>query len=244
MQIPTSRRESGFTLVELLVVSAIMAVLAALLFPVLSKAKGAAERAQCVSNLRQLGLATSLYWDDHESCSFLYENPAFATNGGMLYWFGWLQEGAAEGQRRFDITQGVLYPYLQGRGVELCPTLRHTDAPFKLKANGAAYGYGYNLNLSGASLLSVRRPADKALLADAAQINDFQAPASPDHPMLEEFYYLDAWEPTVHFRHRQRANVVFLDGHVDAEPPLPGSIDDRLPSACVGQLRPEILEIP
>ena len=238
------RPRRGFTLIELLIVIAIIAVLAAMLFPVLAKAKTAAQRIQCVSNLRQLGLATHLYWDDHESHSFLYQDPDRATNGGMVYWFGWIQEGAAEGQRGFDITQGALYPYLQGRGVELCPTLRYMDAQFKLKAAGAAYGYGYNLNLSGASVLTVRRPADKALLADAAQINDFQAPASPDHPMLEEFYYLDDWEPTAHFRHQQRANVVFLDGHVDAAHPLAGSIDERLPATCVGQLRPELLDIP
>jgi prepilin-type processing-associated H-X9-DG protein len=84
------------------------------------------------------------------------------------------------------------------------------------------------------------------LFADAAQVNDFQAPASPANPMLEEWYYVDTNTdyPNGHFRHDQKANVVFCDGHVDSEKPVPGSMDPRLPSQYVGRLRPEILVVP
>ena len=61
---PTRRR--GFTLIELLVVIAIIAVLIALLLPAVQAAREAARRAQCVNNLKQIGLAIHNYHQVHE----------------------------------------------------------------------------------------------------------------------------------------------------------------------------------
>lgn len=55
----------AFTLIEMLVVSAIIAILAALLLPVLNRAKHAAQQSVCVSNVRQLNLAVHMYADEH-----------------------------------------------------------------------------------------------------------------------------------------------------------------------------------
>ena len=174
------------------------------------------------------------------------------TNGGQLFWFGWLGPGA-EGERPFDPHTGALWPYLEGRGVELCPSLNYALGQLKLKAKGAAYGYGYNKNLSPANanqppikISKVTRPSDIVLLADSAQINDFQAPASAENPMLEEWYYVDGTisYPNGHFRHAQKANVVFCDGHVTTEKMVEGSLDQKMPSQFVGRFRTEILSIP
>ncbi len=239
----------AFTLIELLVVVAIIAILASLLLPVLQKSKASAQRAGCASNLHQLGIAAHLYWDDNNGRCFAY--GVTPTNSGQLYWFGWISDGA-EGQRVFDASLGALYPYLRGRGVETCPSFNTLSPSVKLKAVSGTYAYGVNLALASRlpqpaiSLDRVKRPADFLLFADAAQVNTWQAPASTTHPMLEEWYYVDNSpnQPNGHFRHQDRANVAFCDGHVAPEKMVNGSKDTRMPAERVGRFRAEALVLP
>ena len=234
----------AFTLVELLVVIAIVGLLSALLLPVLSKSKASAQRIKCANQLQQLGLAAQMYWDDNGGQAFRWRG--MATNNGQIYWFGWIENGA-EGERKFDSSVGALFAYVSGRGPEICPAFNYASPLLKLKATGASYGYGYNLSLSAplnespVNVNKIARASDLVLLADAAQINTFQPPASPAHPMLEEFYYLSTNEPTAHFRHQRTGNAVFCDGHVAREKLARGSLDERLPQEGVGRLRTEVL---
>ena len=60
------RRQRAFTLIELLVVIAIIAILAAILFPVFARAREAARKTACLSNMKQLGLAAQMYMQDYD----------------------------------------------------------------------------------------------------------------------------------------------------------------------------------
>lgn len=90
MKSTMSRR--GFTLIELLVVIAIIAILAAILFPVFARAKEAAKKTTCVSNIKQIGLAAQLYATDYDdtyaradNCEYLTGslNPVHRTPGSV-----------------------------------------------------------------------------------------------------------------------------------------------------------------
>ena len=244
----TPKTNQGFTLVELLVVVAIVAILTTLLWPSFSCAKDQAKHIQCFGHLRQLGIAAQLYWDDNNQRAFPYLSKRLTD--GQVYWFGWLQSGS-EGHRRLDPSQGALWPYLQSHGIGLCPSFHYQHPKYKPKAKGASWGYGYNLHLSPNStqtptpkktttlIHQILQPAEITLFADAAQINDFQPPASFENPLVEEFYYVSDGGPAYangHFRHRRKANVVFVDGHTAALAPALKSQDLRLPEMFLARL--------
>ena len=90
-----TRYQSGFTLIELLVVIATIAILAGMLLPALSAAKNKAHRVNCINNLRQIGIGTFLYADDHEDALYpsLF-NPETAAKPALVVlsivcWIGW-----------------------------------------------------------------------------------------------------------------------------------------------------------
>jgi prepilin-type N-terminal cleavage/methylation domain-containing protein len=117
------RRNRGFTLIELLVVIAIIAILAAILFPVFARAREAARKATCLSNLKQIALAAIMYAQDYDevlpaasstgrNCSAHPIDPAnqYITNFTGL------------GSLDFWQIADLLAPYIKSLDIFNCPT--------------------------------------------------------------------------------------------------------------------------
>jgi len=98
-------RFRGFTLIELLVVIAIIAILAAILFPVFARAREAAKKSQCLSQMRQLVLSTEMY--------------AQSNNSGLA-------PNANYGLATPVIWTEIIQPYVKDKGIFLCPSATAT----------------------------------------------------------------------------------------------------------------------
>jgi prepilin-type N-terminal cleavage/methylation domain-containing protein len=87
-KMPIKRQNlSAFTLIELLVVIAIIAILAAILLPVLATAKKSSYKAACLSNLRQIGQAFSIYLSDNKD--HFMDDRALKVSLGYMPWTSW-----------------------------------------------------------------------------------------------------------------------------------------------------------
>jgi general secretion pathway protein G len=125
-----SRR--GFTLIELLVVIAIIAILAAILFPVFAKARARAKDATCISNLKQIGNAVTLYaqdFDDRFPFGIDFTDDAIGKVGGWKGAFPnseyWVKQRIAtknpDGSIHGGYLENVLRKYTSDEGVWRCP---------------------------------------------------------------------------------------------------------------------------
>jgi prepilin-type N-terminal cleavage/methylation domain-containing protein len=142
-----SRRKGGFTLIELLVVIAIIAILAAILFPVFARAREAARKSSCQSNMKELGIALQLYHGDYDAMlpsSILY-NAATTWSGPNCAMFvryrGQLPPDYTANQYYKSWPQ-ILYPHMKNKDIIWCPSDPNTNqAPTGAMAINAPVSY-------------------------------------------------------------------------------------------------------
>jgi prepilin-type N-terminal cleavage/methylation domain-containing protein len=127
---------AAFTLIELLVVIAIVAILAAILFPVFARAKEMAKKTTCLSNLKQIGLATTLYAGDYDDRFPVLWPKIDPVNGGTTNWVP---------------TDLQVIPYMKTDGLWSCPSdsvarsdvsrYRFWDGAYRAKRLRRSYAY-------------------------------------------------------------------------------------------------------
>jgi type II secretory pathway pseudopilin PulG len=106
-----------------LVVIAIIAILAAMLLPVLSRAKAKGQALGCLSNLRQIGVGFMMYANDYKDTipvwGWEFHDPSYAPAG----------RGINPGEVQADLTTGLLWPYMKSKDVFHCPTYTNRKFP-------------------------------------------------------------------------------------------------------------------
>jgi prepilin-type N-terminal cleavage/methylation domain-containing protein/prepilin-type processing-associated H-X9-DG protein len=212
----SNKRHGGFTLIELLVVIAIIAILAAILFPVFARARSHARSTKCLSNLKQIGEAFSMYRNDYEE-RFPLRGPLDPNLYPSL-------PPAGQGLTFIDFLQ----PYVKNENIFYCPETDENPKIWKdmnidyKKPTQVIFKYQYAMNalLCGEPISKVEVVADCVLCWDCRQVlddsdhyNDYgvtvgwvERLGSGTNITWNDYRYLAK-------RHSDGANYAFADGH-------------------------------
>ena len=226
-----SKKITAFTLVELLAVISVIAILLAVLMPALGAARQQGKAIVCGSNIRQLVLANIGYATENDGYYVPAASDMYLSNGGYHRWHG-VRENEND---MFDPLKGPLVGYLGDGAVKECPEKvkfvkgQDWDDNFEQGCGGYGYNAAYigsrlwqgriNENYQKTSRITeVARPAETVIFADCAMVKKrdgtiyYLEYSFAEPPLGSEGYT----SPSIHFRHRKKANIAWVDGHISS----------------------------
>jgi prepilin-type N-terminal cleavage/methylation domain-containing protein/prepilin-type processing-associated H-X9-DG protein len=230
-------KQRAFTLIELLVVIAIIAILAAILFPVFAQAKEAAKKTTCISNLKQLGIASIMYSGDNDDTYVMLENTANRyTVANMLHPY------IKNAQKNVNADGGNLWP---DDSVWACPSQRVTNGADNVFFT-VSYNWLYLTNVDssegfvpdwsapskygiwawtegGRAATAVANPAETVVFAESTHSDGPKGTAATWSglmtPLARVNNGVQAWMSIEAGRHNGAGSVAWVDGHVTAKKP-------------------------
>ncbi len=215
-----------FTLIELLVVVSIIAILAGLLLPALSKARATAQAIKCLGNISQIGKAAMLYSDDNKEMPVSYRNGANASSSTQ---FSYSESPSA----------GMLAPYLKTQkniwlgGIRIgsdksrtvsnisCPARKYDTVLTGSSQDLAGYGLNYNsLSLGNQPLVKIAVPSRSAYFGEAYYTTptiSYTTGSTDGTPVFPHsngiFQETHRFSDAALVNAPGRGNFVFYDGH-------------------------------
>jgi len=220
-----------FTLIELLIVIAIIAILAAMLLPALNKARERAKATECTNNLKTVGMVIALYCDEFNGTFPVY----YSSGGTTSYYWGGNTNGLWTEFYKMITRDNSIPGWVNyvPPGV-VCPTVKTFPNVFQAKVSGwpkfdgwvslGFYGINTKQTISSGNwkvhrFFKAVSGAGKILMAETNQPN-----AAPSKNKGSWCIYPDLADPSrvssrINYSHNNRANVLFFDLHVNSAAP-------------------------